>query len=330
MADTRYKERKLLDLLAHAYPNGMSSSELADELGVTAETIRQMLARVGDEAGVYQNDEKGRAIRYFLDPKMYQRPLNLTLAQSWMLYLSVRRIVRAQQHRFPIVNTLIGRLTESLHPRLSAQVETVSVDKQVDDVFGVLVDAWQTHRWLTIDYRPLNQTQPNRWVIAPLWLEPAIWSDSNYVVCWVQMGNKMVDRTLKLDRITFAELSTQTFQPPDIDTILTQIQDAWGIWLGEDEAHQQVVLRFDNRVLDRLRETRWHPTQQIDTTIGDGKVEWRANISEPREMLPWIRGWGADVEVIEPQWLRDEIGAEAERMAKMYGRMIDNDERGFF
>ncbi len=36
-------------------------------------------------------------------------------------------------------------------------------------------------------------------------------------------------------------------------------------------------------------------------------------------MLPWIRGWGADVEVIEPTELRDEMIREAKRLAKRYG-----------
>jgi len=36
-------------------------------------------------------------------------------------------------------------------------------------------------------------------------------------------------------------------------------------------------------------------------------------------MLPWIRGWGADVEVLEPQGLRQKLADEACAMAKMYG-----------
>ncbi len=48
-------------------------------------------------------------------------------------------------------------------------------------------------------------------------------------------------------------------------------------------------------------------------------MEWSAEVAEPQEMLPWIRGWGADVEVIEPTELRDEMIREAKRLAKRYG-----------
>ena len=35
-------------------------------------------------------------------------------------------------------------------------------------------------------------------------------------------------------------------------------------------------------------------------------------------MLPWIRGWGADVEVVRPVELRNEIKAHVASMATMY------------
>jgi len=41
-------------------------------------------------------------------------------------------------------------------------------------------------------------------------------------------------------------------------------------------------------------------------------------VAEPQEMLPWIRGWGADVEVVEPPGLRDRMLGEARRLAVLY------------
>ena len=36
-------------------------------------------------------------------------------------------------------------------------------------------------------------------------------------------------------------------------------------------------------------------------------------------MKPWIRGWGADVEVLAPKHLREELSQEARRVARIYG-----------
>ena len=71
----------------------------------------------------------------------------------------------------------------------------------------------------------------------------------------------------------------------------------------------EVVLRFHPRVAMRVQESRWHRGQQIEVQP-DGYLIWRAKVAEPQEMLPWVRGWGADVEVLEPVELRDEVIAE--------------------
>jgi CRISPR-associated endonuclease/helicase Cas3 len=50
----------------------------------------------------------------------------------------------------------------------------------------------------------------------------------------------------------------------------------------------------------------------------DGSLIWRARVAEPQEMLPWVRGWGADVEVLEPKELRETLRGEVRRLARTY------------
>jgi predicted DNA-binding transcriptional regulator YafY len=91
---------------------------------------------------------------------------------------------------------------------------------------------------------------------------------------------------------------------------------AWGIWYSDAEP-VDVELRFSTQVAHRVRETVWHTSQEL-TDMPDGKLVWRARIAEPREMFPWIRGWGADVEVLSPAELRQRIAEEARAMAELY------------
>jgi len=46
---------------------------------------------------------------------------------------------------------------------------------------------------------------------------------------------------------------------------------------------------------------------------------WRGRIAEPQEMMPWIRSWGAQVEVLEPQGLRAALGEDMRKAAELYG-----------
>ena len=94
------------------------------------------------------------------------------------------------------------------------------------------------------------------------------------------------------------------------------LENAWGIWYSDAEP-VDVVLRFSAHVAHRVRETVWHASQEL-IDLPSGELVWSAHISEPREMFPWIRGWGADVEVLAPAELRQRIAEETRAMAELY------------
>ena len=83
-----------------------------------------------------------------------------------------------------------------------------------------------------------------------------------------------------------------------------------------DEEQTEVRLGFSHWVTKRVKETLWHPSQQIIET-SDG-CEWTAQIGDTLEIENWIRGWGSDCEVLAPQALREKMIKEARRLAVMY------------
>ncbi|MGD9101522.1 MAG: CRISPR-associated helicase Cas3', partial [Anaerolineae bacterium] len=87
-----------------------------------------------------------------------------------------------------------------------------------------------------------------------------------------------------------------------------------------------VKLRFSAQVTLRVKETRWHPSQDFldDPDDPEGCI-WTAQIADLTDFRPWVRGWGADVEVLEPKPLRWAMRAESRRLARMYG-VKTNDE----
>ncbi|MDA8308575.1 MAG: WYL domain-containing protein, partial [Deltaproteobacteria bacterium] len=67
-----------------------------------------------------------------------------------------------------------------------------------------------------------------------------------------------------------------------------------------------------------VREQLWHPAQQLSETE-DGGIEITFPVADFREVKMMILQFGADVRVVSPAELREEIAAEAERMRGMYG-----------
>jgi len=129
-----------------------------------------------------------------------------------------------------------------------------------------------------------------------------------------------------LERIERVRLTDTVFELPPTFDRATLLNHAWGVWLGEGDP-VEVVLHFSPYVTRRVRENRWHPAEQMHD-LPDGGIEWRAEVSEPQEMLPWIRGWGSDVEVIKPSSLREILIIEIKRLGRLYGISSDVDEYG--
>jgi proteasome accessory factor B len=124
-------------------------------------------------------------------------------------------------------------------------------------------------------------------------------------------------RTFKLERLERAQMLDQTYDIPfgfDPDAYLST---SWGIMHGEAEV--EVVLQFSGAVASRVKESVWHPSQELDDLV-DGGCLLTVQVSEPREMMPWIRSWGPEVEVIAPPAIKQAIAADARRASALYER----------
>ena len=70
-------------------------------------------------------------------------------------------------------------------------------------------------------------------------------------------------------------------------------------------------------VANNVAETRWHPTQE-NRPLPDGSLEVRFQVSGLKEILYWILGYGAEVEVLEPAELREMVADHVRRMTSYY------------
>ena len=78
---------------------------------------------------------------------------------------------------------------------------------------------------------------------------------------------------------------------------------------------------FHPDVAGYIKEKIWHDSQQIRSQ-NDGSIVFEAEVAGTDEIRFWIMTWGSKAMVLEPGSLREEIRAEAERIAKQYERTI--------
>lgn len=176
--------------------------------------------------------------------------------------------------------------------------------------------AWLEQRKIRLVYRALRAHRPLEHAVSVYFIEPALWSESAYIVGFSETAADIVP--FKLERIEDARLTNDPAElPADLDE-QALLRYAWGIWL-EDGEPVTVRLRFASGVASRrVQESIWHPSQTI-TLLEDGGCEFCVQVTDWREMLPWVRSWGADVEVLEPPELREVLRYEARALAKKYG-----------
>lgn len=299
------------------------TKELADELGVSEDTIfRDLTDMSGDGTLPLINDGVRANFTWQLSPNYHAplEPLHLDYADGAALYAAARLLWQQQDERNDAVRDallqLISILPEPLQGYLGAVVADGPQDTGMQDttsIFGALSQGWLSGRVVELTYDPPNK-QVYTCRFAPYLLEPSGIGYTLYFIGHSDPPNEL--RTYKLERIRAASLTKDTFTvPADFDGVAL-LRRAWGVMYGDTEP-VHVKLRFSQYVSRRVRETTWHSSQTL-TSVPEGLI-WEADIGDITEIRPWIRGWGAECEVLEPQALRDELIQEARRLMLTYG-----------
>jgi CRISPR-associated endonuclease/helicase Cas3 len=298
---------------------GWTDIEMAGRLGVDRTTVFKDRSLLSTECPIEPDDEG----RYKIDRSRYLSHIRVNTYEALALYLPARRAARqtlmAQPHVANALEKLSAALKQPMTERLVKAANVILAQTAQPErvaIMETVTRGWIERRKVRIAYRGLRAQQTGHHVVSPYLIEPALWSDGAYVIGYSDYFYDIA--VFKIERIESAELKLETFEIPEHFDEQELLRYAWGIWRSEDEP-ERVKLRFaSGDATRRVKETIWHPYQKPIVDTPDGGCIWEALVSEPREMIPWIRGWGADVEVLEPKELRGALVREAQKMAELY------------
>lgn len=329
MTRSQNKAQRLaqIEALLLDHPEGLTQSDLARRLGVNRSTINRNLIDLA--APVYE--ERGRIM---IDRESYLINLRLGLHEAMAIHLAGRlmttRLDRQNIHAASAFRKL-GISLERLAPRISQFISlsanTFDDSSKIQDplymqILEKLTLAWAARQRVRLWYQKPKGNEIKDYTFCPFFIEVGAIGQSIYTIGLIIPDNEK--RTFKLERIKRIEVTAESFEIPQEFDPQKLFDHAWGIWYTDQEP-VEVVLKFSARVSQRIKETRWHPSERVET-MQDGSVVWKAWIAEPKEMLPWVRGWGADCEVLEPASLLNELKREAYTLAQLY-RIKCNEEK---
>ena len=305
--------RQLEELLLLS-PDGLSAGELASQLLVNRRTIYRDIDFLSYQ-GVPLWQEQGR---FGLNRTRYLASVRLSYQEAIALVLAGLLLARSLDGRNPYVIAALRRLATTIPElpsahlkRAAERVEAYPNDPAQVAVLETIAEGWGRGRKVQIAYRSPRSGEVRQRVIAPYALEPT--AGGIYIICQDEQAGEL--RTFKLARLESAQLLEEPYSiPADFDPE-AHLASSWGIMSGEGVS--EVVLRFSAAARPFVAERQWHPSQRLQDTP-EGGCLLQVQVSEPLEMQPWIRSWGAQVEVIAPGWLRQRIAEDLREAAERY------------
>lgn len=311
------KAERLAELKRLYIQRAYSDIALAKKLSVSRETIFRDRRDLTLEYPVEQDD----AGCYHIPRTKLISEIKVNLHEALTLYLAARKTSRQTRFHHPHAANAVEKLAATLRQPMTEKLLKAAdaVLKQEKDperikIIEILAQAWVEQKKVKIEYQPLGMDGVTRHTISIYLIEPSNWSDSVYAIALSDFNDRIVP--FKIERIKTAVLSGEEFEiPADFDDERL-LKHAWGIWVGDREP-VTVKLRFNKDAARRVKESIWHPLEKVEDTE-DGGCLWSAEVAEWREMLPWVRGWGADCEVLEPKDLREALVREAQELAELY------------
>ena len=177
------------------------------------------------------------------------------------------------------------------------------------EIFDVLTKAAARRVQIELAYRKPGQPQPEKRLVDPYHLANI---NGEWYLFAYDHARKDI-RTFVPARVQSVKPTGRTFERPQKFSLEKRLRDSFGVHSGQGE--YEVVIRFNARAADYVREKKWHESQQLHELKGGG-VELRLKLSSLMEVERWILSWGGDAVVLKPRELAEAVKKSAEAILK--------------
>ena len=165
-----------------------------------------------------------------------------------------------------------------------------------------IIDAMQQSKELAIDYQPFYGRRTS-YTLLPYAMKA-------YHKRWYLLGfikELEVIRNIALDRLLEMTIREQSFSLPENFNAAKYYENTVGIFVSEDLSPVKVKLRAYRKQIEYLRSLPLHKSQcEVSSRYGEFSVfEYKLCLTP--ELSSQILAMGENVEVLEPQELREEI-----------------------
>jgi proteasome accessory factor B len=292
---------------------------LAAELEVSAKSIHRDLEFMRDRLQLPLEFDRARHGYHYTEEVSAFPTAQITEGELFALIVAEKALQQYRGTSFekPLLSA-IKKMEQSLPDTISLDLtavdQTFSFRTRAEpildlEIFDTLARATAGRQQLELAYRKPGQPKTEPRVIDPYHL--ANINGEWFLFAFDHLRHDI--RTFVPARIKSIRHTGKRFQRPQKFSLEKRLRDSFGVQSGQGQF--DVVLRFDERVADYIREKKWHDSQKL-RELRNGGVELRMNLSSLAEVERWVLSWGGNAVVVRPAELADAVKRSAKRILK--------------
>ncbi len=296
------------------YPN---ASSLAQEIEVAAKTIHRDIEFMRDRMNLPIQFDAGRN-GYFYEGEVSAFPtMQITEGELFALVVAEKALQQYRGTSFerPLLSA-IKKMEQSLPDTISLNLadvgQTISFRTRVEPIldlkiFDTLARAVAQKEQLELEYRKPGAGKSEARIVDPYHLANI---NGEWFLFAFDHARKDIRRFVPA-RIQSIKPTGKTFERSKKFSLEKELRDSFGVHSGEGEF--EVVIRFNTRVADFIREKRWHESQEL-RQLKNGDVELKLKLSSLVEIERWVLSWGGDAKVLKPSQLAEAVRNSAKKI----------------
>jgi proteasome accessory factor B len=301
------------------FPNATS---LAGELEVSTKSIHRDLEFMRDRMELPLEYNKARNGYFYTQDVNAFPTLQISEGELFALLVAEKSLQQYRGTPFekPLVSAfrkMAASLPDTVSLNLAEWEQTISFRTSAEpilnlEIFDALGKATSQRQQLKLTYRKPGKKETESRLIDPYHLANI---NGEWFLFAYDHDRKDI-RTFVPARIKSLEQTGKKFIRPQKFSLEKRLRDSFGVRSGEGEF--DVIIRFNDKVADYIREKKWHESQQL-IELKNGGVELRLKLSSLAEIERWILGWGGDAVAVKPKELIASIKKAAEQILTATG-----------
>lgn len=310
----RTERLAVIEQMLFRSPLGLRAVEIAEACAVDRRTVYRDLSLLGN-VGVPIRQKDGR---FFIDRERYTASIHLTLDEAMALFLAARTALRYNGHIVSALTKLSAALPEVIAHHIDQTLRaSLPASAKETAALEVLVRGWGEGRkvrlWFAGTDHRTGVCDFHIYFLAPFA------AGSAAVVGYDETAGRV--RVFPLQSIQRARMLKLMYRiPSNFDPLRYMITSLGFADVGDEAV--VVVLQFSGESALVVQDWQWHAPRSRLEVVDDYCCKLWLHVNDWASLLPWVRSWGADVEVIEPLAMRDALSREAAQIQTLYAARV--------